>query len=185
MMSSGFQIEENIFTFRECDALANALEKGPIDRGKAGARNLMTLDLVSSLALDPRLLALTKSAFGYPLIPYKATLFEKTGKANWLVAWHQDTALPIEKFEPRMGWTAPSVKAGRLFAQAPAAALAKILALRIHLDDSTETNGPLRVIPSSHKDGVLSDAKINELAGSRRGVKCLVRRGGVIAMSPL
>jgi hypothetical protein len=126
MIPAGFDIVENVFSPRECDELTNALQNSSLHRGRAGARNLMGVEFVSKLAADPRLLRITERVYGQALIPYKATLFEKTGKANWLVAWHQDTALPIEKFEPREGWSAPSRKAGTLFAQASSSALRKV-----------------------------------------------------------
>lgn len=185
MIPAGFQIIENVLSSRECEALLAQLRDGSLIRSRAGVRELMKCEAVSELASDPRLIQITQRVFGRPLIPYKATLFEKTGKANWLVAWHQDTALPVERFSPREGWSAPSRKAGTLFAQAPASALEKIVALRIHLDDSTETNGPLRVIPGSHCSGLLSEDMIREFLSNSRCVECLVRRGGVVAMSPL
>jgi ectoine hydroxylase-related dioxygenase (phytanoyl-CoA dioxygenase family) len=39
--------------------------------------------------------------------------------------------------------------------QPPAEILAEILAIRIHLDDNTVENGPLRIVPRSHKHGRL------------------------------
>jgi ectoine hydroxylase-related dioxygenase (phytanoyl-CoA dioxygenase family) len=64
-------------------------------------------------------------------------------------------------------------------------ALEQVLALRIHLDDSTAENGPLRVIADSHCDGVLTDIEILARASESQGVECTVARGGVIAMRPL
>jgi hypothetical protein len=51
---------------------------------------------VAALAADQRLLEIARSLLGMHAVPFRATLFEKSGKANWLVAWHQDTALPLE-----------------------------------------------------------------------------------------
>ncbi|HEX6126437.1 MAG TPA: phytanoyl-CoA dioxygenase family protein [Pyrinomonadaceae bacterium] len=185
MITDGYCISEDIISSCECDELLRFLAKLPRGHGRAGIRNLMAHTLVRSLAHDPRLIALTADCYGRQLVPYKATLFNKTAKANWLVAWHQDTALPIEEINGADGWSAPSVKQGHLFAQAPASALKKVLALRIHLDASTPTNGPLRVVPRSHLLGILSDVEINDLVNSSRQVECVVGRGGVIAMSPL
>jgi len=185
MLPTGFHIEENIISSVECDDLTRLLSNHSLDRSRAGARNLMRFDFVAKLASDERLLRVTELVYGQRLTPYKATLFEKTGKANWLVAWHQDTALPIEEFKSVEGWSAPSRKAGTLFAQAPATVLSKILAVRIHLDASTETNGPLRVIPGSHLEGVLDERKLIGWVATKEGFVCVVGRGGVIAMSPL
>ena len=77
------------------------------------------------------------------------------------------------------------MKAGILYAHAPAWALARVLALRVHLDPSTGENGPLRVIPGSHLNGVLTDDEILDLARTQKKIECLVPRGGVLAMRPL
>ena len=76
-------------------------------------------------------------------------------------------------------------RAGITYAHAPAAALQKIIALRVHLDDSTSTNGPLRVLPDTHTFGVLSDDRMLELAGRIRPVNCVAVSGSVVAMRPL
>ena len=39
-----------------------------------------------------------------------------------------------------------------------------MVAVRLHLDESTEENGPLHVIPSTHRLGVLSDDAVSEIA---------------------
>lgn len=72
-----------------------------------------------------------------------------------------------------------------LYAHAPARALEGIVALRLHLDDSLTANGPLRVLPGTHRRGVLSDEEVQELARSVAPHECIVGRGGVIAMRPL
>ena len=64
-------------------------------------------------------------------------------------------------------------------------ALQHIVALRVHLDDSTATNGPLRVLPQTHALGVLSDTEISRLSGEIPPVECLAPAGGVVAMRPL
>jgi len=72
-----------------------------------------------------------------------------------------------------------------LTTRTPAAALERVLALRIHIDDSTETNGPLRVIPGTHRSGVLTDEQIQERSADTSGAVCVVPAGSVIAMRPL
>ncbi len=72
----------------------------------------MSNPAIRELANDERLLSLAKGIVGKTLTPFKATLFEKTGKANWLVAFHQDTALPVEKSVEGNGWGPSSVKDG-------------------------------------------------------------------------
>jgi ectoine hydroxylase-related dioxygenase (phytanoyl-CoA dioxygenase family) len=71
------------------------------------------------------------------------------------------------------------------YAHAPASALSQVLALRVHLDDSTAENGPLRVLPGTHTLGVLTDESLHDLSTRVAAVDCLVPRGGVLAMRPL
>jgi ectoine hydroxylase-related dioxygenase (phytanoyl-CoA dioxygenase family) len=71
------------------------------------------------------------------------------------------------------------------YAHAPAGTLSQIVALRIQLDDSTADNGPLRVLPRTHRLGVLTDDEIQVLAARIEPVDCVAAKGGVIAMRPL
>jgi ectoine hydroxylase-related dioxygenase (phytanoyl-CoA dioxygenase family) len=122
---------------------------------------------------------------GAPPVPYRATLFAKTRYANWLIVWHQDTALPLVSKVASGEWGPWSNKSGILYAHAPTWALQRIVALRIHIDASTRGNGPLRVIPGSHREGVLTDEQVFHIARERQHVDCLVGRGGVLAMRPM
>jgi ectoine hydroxylase-related dioxygenase (phytanoyl-CoA dioxygenase family) len=70
-------------------------------------------------------------------------------------------------------------------ASAPGAVLATIIALRVHLDDSAETNGPLRVLPGTHTSGVLTHSEIQQIADVVTPVTCAVPAEGVVAMRPL
>jgi len=83
------------------------------------------------------------------------------------------------------GWGPWSTKEGVIYAHAPAGALERIVALRLHLDNSDQENGPLRVIPGSHRQGVLSDKQVGNIVDKGEPVNCLVEQGGVIVMRPL
>jgi ectoine hydroxylase-related dioxygenase (phytanoyl-CoA dioxygenase family) len=152
-------------------------------RTRAGVRGV--LDRPSVRALADSLAALAGSVLGGPAFPYRATLFDKSARANWLVSWHQDTALPVVARLDAPGWGPWTMKAGVLHAIAPAEALRRVLALRIHLDDSTAANGPLRVLPRSHRDGVWTDAEIDRRVAAGSPVTCLADRGDVLFMRPL
>ncbi len=94
---------------------------------------------VTALANDARVLGLAKEWLGSNAIPFRATLFEKSPDMNWLIPWHQDTALPfVERFDGA-GWGPWSEKAEISYAHAPGWALARVIAMR-----------PL-LIPSSSK----------------------------------
>jgi ectoine hydroxylase-related dioxygenase (phytanoyl-CoA dioxygenase family) len=182
---SGFHKSENVLSYEECDALIRDISRAVIDRGRAGARHLMAVPQVMQLANEPRLMEIAQRELGKKSIPFRATLFEKSGKANWLVVWHQDTALPLRSRFTSAGWGPWSEKAGIIYAHAPAWALSRVVALRIHLDASTNENGPLRIVPDSHNLGVLMDDEIVQAVKERGYVECLVPKGGVLLMRPL
>jgi ectoine hydroxylase-related dioxygenase (phytanoyl-CoA dioxygenase family) len=140
---------------------------------------------VACVASDPRMLLIARRFLDAEPIPFRATLFDKSPQNNWLVVWHQDTALPLRNRCDVSGWGSWSVKAGIIYAHAPAAALSRVIALRLHFDDSDAENGPLRVIPGSHALGVLSDSDVQQLVAQSQPVDCIVPTGGVLAMRPL
>jgi len=63
--------------------------------------------------------------------------------------------------------------------------LANMVAVRLHLDDSTPDNGPLRIVPNSHRDGTLSPHDIDVLRESSEYAQLTVKKGGVVVMRPL
>ncbi|MBI4853336.1 MAG: phytanoyl-CoA dioxygenase family protein [Acidobacteria bacterium] len=184
-MDLGYFIENNIITAKESDELIFSLSSINPSTKRAGARHLMSNPKVSSLAQDPRLIKLASFILGKPAIAFRATFFNKSIESNWLVSWHQDTALPLENIFESSEWGPWSKKMGINYAHAPTWALSRIVALRIHLDDSTRENGSLRVIPKSHLLGVLTDEQVFNYAKTTEFVECLVSKGGVLAMRPL
>ncbi len=145
MSSVGFSIHGSVLSPIECERLVASL--ADTVRSRAGARHLMRHPAVMTIAADQRLLDLAREWAGPDAVPYRATLFDKSVSSNWLVSWHQDTALPlrVRSHDPR--WGSWSTKAGIIHAQAPAVELERIVALRLHPDPSTRENGPLRVVP--------------------------------------
>jgi ectoine hydroxylase-related dioxygenase (phytanoyl-CoA dioxygenase family) len=183
--AQGFTIVEAVLGGTEVAELSRTLETSDLDRSRAGARHLMNRPAVSAVAADPRMVAIARWFLGETAIPYKATLFDKSPARNWLVAWHQDTALPLSERREIPEWGPWSTKAGVTYALAPASALAQVVALRLHLDDSRADNGPLRVLPGTHTLGLLTESDIARLTTEISAVDCTVPTGGVIAMRPL
>lgn len=182
-MDSGYEIIPHVF-----DASSIQLERvGGLDahRTRAGARHLMAFDEVRRIAADERLMDIARRFVGEAAVPFRATLFDKSPDSNWLIIWHQDTALPLVERRDETGWGPWSLKAGVTYAHAPATALERLVALRVSLDDSAADNGPLRVLPGTHRRGVLTDEHVAELVREIPAVDCCVNAGGVIVMRPL
>jgi len=182
---AGYGIVPGIVGESETRSLLWDLDGSGLPRSRAGIRHLMSHPAVSRIAHSENVLATVKGILGERAIPFRATLFDKSPASNWLVMWHQDTALPLLGKKESEGWGPWSVKDGITYAHAPAKALEKVLAVRLHLDDSNLRNGPLRILPGTHNAGVLTDDEIHELSGKIQAVECPVPLGGAILMCPL
>jgi hypothetical protein len=183
--AAGFEVFASVLAETEVVDIGEALQSELIDRSRAGARHLMHHPHVDRVAHDPRLVAIASRFLTPAAIPFRATLFDKSIDNNWLVVWHQDTALPLRERRDVSGWGPWSVKAGITYARATATALSRVIALRLHIDDSGPGNGPLRVLPGTHTRGVMPDAEVAQLARDVHAVDCICPAGGVVAMRPL
>jgi ectoine hydroxylase-related dioxygenase (phytanoyl-CoA dioxygenase family) len=173
---SGYSVQSPVLSWGECDTLLEELGKSTT-AGRAGTRHMMSNSAVHQLANDGRLLRIAKEVLGFTSMPFRATLLAKSGLANWLIPWHQDTALPlVDKFDDP-DWVS--------WSHAPAWALSRVVALRVHLDASTPENGPLRVVPGSHRAGVLTDQGVSEYVSRHSHATCLVPKGGILEYSDL
>lgn len=77
-------------------------------------------------------------------------------------------------------WT---VKPGQFAVQPPLSVLEENVTIRIHLDDTDEENGALKVVPGSHRKGICRPETINW--GEVPEDKVPVPRGGIMLMKPL
>jgi len=181
----GFGILPDVLRTSETDCLREELEKSGLPRSRAGIRHAMGNPAVSRFAHDRKVLGLVRMVLGEFAVPFRATVFDKSPSSNWLVMWHQDTALPLTEKCESQGWGPWSVKDGVTYAHAPAEALELVLAVRLHLDDSNLENGPLRILPGTHRAGVLTDNEIQRFSQNVKSVECPVNAGGALLMRPL
>ena len=142
---------------------------------RAGRRNLLDDPEVRRLADDPRLRAHVSDAR-----VVRGILFDKTPDANWAVAPHQDLNVALAERRDVEGFGPWSIKAGVPHAIPPVEILRGMLTVRIGLDPCGPDDGPLRVVPGTHRD------KIRE-ADLPDGpfVDCLTEAGGAVLMRPL
>ena len=185
LQKDGFAILPPLFSDDRVRDLLKQIDQASPPRSRAGIRHALALEPIKRIANERTLIELAREALGPEAFPFRATLFEKSPMANWLVVWHQDTALPLRNRSNVPGWGPWSIKGGIDYAHAPAVALSKVVALRVHLDDSTARNGPLRVLAGTHNLGILSDDKIQELVQAIPHLDCVCGKGGVLAMKPL
>jgi ectoine hydroxylase-related dioxygenase (phytanoyl-CoA dioxygenase family) len=69
--------------------------------------------------------------------------------------------------------------------QPPIEVLEHMVTFRVHLDSADESNGCLRVIPESHKGGILTQTEVTEAIKSNAQFLCRVKEGDLVIMKPL
>lgn len=157
-----------------------------LTRGRSayGGRNLLDVPGVRNLAAERSIRALIEPIVGKAAIPVRSLFFDKTPEANWPVLWHQDLTVAVADRHDREGWGPWSIKAGVTHVEPPAALLATMLTIRLHLDDCHTDNGPLRILPGSHRLGRLTRDRIRALTATGE-VSCLAPAGAALIMRPL
>jgi ectoine hydroxylase-related dioxygenase (phytanoyl-CoA dioxygenase family) len=145
------------------------------DRG--GVRNLLDLPAVRELARSPAVRAIANGALGAGAFAVRGILFDKTPEANWKVIWHQDLTIAVQARVDADGFGPWSEKAGVPHVQPPSSVLERMVAVRVHLDACGDGNGPVRVLPGSHRVGRLGPAAIDQWRATAPPVDCHVERG--------
>jgi hypothetical protein len=148
-------------------------------------RNLLRVPIFRRFASGEQALAVIAPILGPGAFPVRATLFDKLPSANWKVPWHQDLAIAVREKHEVPGFGPWSVKEGVAHVQPPLEVLENMLTLRLHLDDCFANNGPLRVLPGTHRYGILAAARIQELRQSHRETAATLSAGGILLMRPL
>jgi len=114
----------------------------------------------------------------------RAILFNKSPESNWFVTWHQDKTVSVSRKFEELGWVAWSVKEDILHVQPPLAVLESMVTIRVHLDSTPKENGCLKVIPNSHKLGILNPEQINEVVTSENVYFCEAEKCAALIMRP-
>ena len=150
-----------------------------------GARNILEVKEITALATSSEVLSIIKTLIGTNCQAVRGIFFDKTPGANWPVAWHQDLTLAVAERRETAGWRNWSVKAGLHHVQPPVEILERMITLRIQLDACGLDNGPLRVLPGTHRLGRLSADRVRALRTEISEQTCAAPAGSVLAMKPL
>ena len=149
-------------------------------------RNLLeSVPAVAALARSAAVRALVEPVLGPGAFAVRGILFDKTPDANWKVAWHQDLTIAARARREVEGFGPWSDKAGVAHVQPPAAVLERMVTVRLHLDPCGPWNGPVHVLPGSHRVGRLSAGEVQGWRAAREPVPTCLGAGGVLLMRPL
>ncbi|HEX8613532.1 MAG TPA: phytanoyl-CoA dioxygenase family protein [Telluria sp.] len=179
----GYALVPEVLSAAECARLAALVQ--PAAAASGGTRCLLAqpwcADLAGRLRADPAL----SSFLGPAAVAVQCTYFEKSAGRNWLVPLHQDLSIPVAKRVDAAALRGWSVKEGTLFVQAPPTVLEKLVAVRVHLDPCGLDDGPLLVVPGSHRAGVLAQLDAAAARDATAPVACIAGIGGAVLMRPL
>lgn len=185
MFEDGFEIIDNFISEEERLNFTRDIENIEFIDGIGGIRNVeKKLTSVSDYLQSSNIYE--KAALylkGEPKF-VRAILFNKTPQNNWLVTWHQDKTVAVSASTKPDGWGPWSTKDGVLHVQPPLEVLNEMIAIRIHIDASTDENGCLKVLPKTHELGIVSPEEVSQLAANEEAISCVAKRGSALVMRP-
>lgn len=191
IQANGFTIIDAVFTTPELAKIVSAVNQA--SQSNANFRKtedqfairqlLKEILVVKQLVFNNKLKSLIQSIFGNDYFVVKSIYFDKPEQSNWFVAWHQDLTISVNKKAEIPGYSSWTVKSNQFAVQPPVNILQDNFTIRIHLDDTDEGNGALKVIPGSHLNGIQRPDNINW--HSTVEYTCHVKAGGVMIMKPL
>lgn len=187
----GFTIVNDIYTAEEVKEMLTAIHQADSSRSTfrqtddlfAIRQVLKEIRSLSPIIFNYRLKTLIKEVFGGIYFVVKSIYFDKPGKSNWFVAWHQDLTISVKEKTDVEGYGPWTVKQDQYAVQPPLSILEQNFTIRIHLDDTNDQNGALKVVPGSHKKGIYRPETINWQ--EETAVSCPVPQGGIMIMKPL
>ena len=183
---NGFATIDPYLDSDSIELLIQDIAASNINPGRAGIRNLLELvPSVKRLAQSPEIRSLVEPILGDGARVVRGIFFDKNPTTNWKVPWHQDLSIAVKNRLDLPDYHPWSVKEGIPHVQPHTAILEQMLTVRIHLDRTDESNGALKVIPGSHRQGKLSNLEIDRWKQVSTGISCNCEAGGILLMRPL
>lgn len=184
-LTQGFELIENLIPPGDIDNIHQEINQLH-EFSPAGIRNAdAKLPSIQQLATSALALQLAEHYMQDKPLLMRCILFNKTPEKNWLVSWHQDKTLCMPRKFEHPDWKPWSIKDGLHHVQPPLNILNQMITLRFHLDDNHRENGCLKVLPESHRQGILSPRKIQSLNEEIPPTYCLASKGTALVMKPL
>jgi ectoine hydroxylase-related dioxygenase (phytanoyl-CoA dioxygenase family) len=187
----GFTTIENIYSAEEIKQILATIEQ--VDTSKPTFRKSTDLFAIrqffkevpetTKYIFNENLKTIVRQLFGGDYFVVKSIYFDKPETSNWFVSYHQDLTISVDKKIELQNFGPWTVKQDHFAVQPPIDILKNIFTVRIHLDDTDENNGALKVIAKSHLKGIYRSETIDW--SSEAETICKVPKGGLMIMKPL
>lgn len=138
---------------------------------------------IKGLVFNESLKSVIDAIAGKDFFIVKSIYFDKPEKSNWFVSYHQDLTISVDQKREMDGFNFWTSKYNQYAVQPPISLLENVLTIRIHLDDTNEENGALKVIEGSHLKKVYRPETIDWT--TEKETFCNVEQGGIMLMKPL
>jgi ectoine hydroxylase-related dioxygenase (phytanoyl-CoA dioxygenase family) len=191
ILDEGFTIINNVFTDEEIDNLLLAISKA--DTSKPTFRKtddlfairqfFKEIPSIVDLIFNDSLTKIISELFGNDFFVVKSIYFDKPENSNWFVSYHQDLTISVDKKAEIDGFGLWTNKHNQFAVQPPLNILQDNFTIRIHLDNTDEENGALKVVPKSHMKGIYRPETIDWTIETE--TICKVDKGGIMIMKPL
>jgi len=184
-LDKGFEIVDDFISQHWLTMIVSEIEKSDNLNIDSGVRHInkklpIIADYLNSAEFQEK--SRTFLPVGASLV--RAILFNKSPESNWYVTWHQDKTVSVSKQFDAAGWRTWSIKEGCLHVQPPLVVLEQMVTIRVHLDATPKENACLKVIPDSHKLGLLSPEQISKIVAKNEAHYCEANKAAALIMRP-
>lgn len=191
LKDKGYTIIPKVFSNAECTELISYIELADTANNTfrksadlfAIRQFLKEVPATQYIIFNNKLNAIIQALFGSGFFITKSIYFDKPAQSNWFVSYHQDLTISVDKKLELPGYGPWTVKQNQFAVQPPLAILENNFTIRIHLDDTDENNGALKVIPGSHQKGIYRPETIDWHKETED--LCKIEKGGIMIMRPL
>lgn len=189
--AKGFTIIDDVFSEAEINQIIAVIDA--IDTSKETFRKSEDLFAIRQflkevpeshpLIFNDNIRKIINEVFGTDYFVVKSIYFDKPEKSNWYVSYHQDLTISVDKKLDLKGFGPWTTKQNQFAVQPPIDYLKNIFTIRIHLDNTDENNGALKVVPNSHSKAIYRPETIDWTVEKEE--ICCVNKGGIMIMKPL
>lgn len=191
ILSQGFAIIDNVYVEEEIiDLLVTISQADPSSPAFRMSNDLFAIrqffkEVPSSInkVFTQKLRDIISENFGDEYFVVKSIYFDKPENSNWFVSYHQDLTISVDKKLNIEGYGPWTTKHNQFAVQPPLSILQDNFTIRIHLDNTNQENGALKVVPTSHLKGIYRQETIDWSIETEK--TCEVKKGGVMIMKPL